>query len=79
MSLPTVPPEPAAQGAPPAPHSEPPPVDDRLLAAIALSSRLHGQIGTLCELDLTGVAPAPVFQAVDDPAAAPGGPDDAAL
>ncbi|MFF2624297.1 hypothetical protein ACFVUN_00820 [Kitasatospora griseola] len=79
MSLPTVQPEPAAQGAPPAPHSGPPPVDDRFLAAVALSSRLHAQIGTLGELDLTGVAPAPVFHAVDDPAAAPGGSDDAAL
>ncbi|PJN29561.1 hypothetical protein [Kitasatospora sp. CB02891] len=79
MSLPTVPPEPAAQGAPPAPHPDPPPVDDRLLAAIELSSRLHGQIGALGELDLIGVAPAPVFHAVDDPAAAPGGSDDAAL
>ncbi|KIQ65384.1 hypothetical protein TR51_15860 [Kitasatospora griseola] len=79
MSLPTVPPEPAAPWTPPAPHSDPLPAADRLPAAVALSSRLHGRIGTLCELDLTGVAPAPVFHAVDDPAAAPGGPDDAAL
>ncbi|MFJ1792314.1 hypothetical protein [Kitasatospora griseola] len=79
MSLPTVPPEPAAPSALHALHPDPPPVSDRLLAAIELSSRLHLDIGTLCELDLTGVAPAPVFHAVDDFTAAPGGSDDAAV
>ncbi|MFJ8443135.1 hypothetical protein [Kitasatospora griseola] len=79
MSLPTVPPEPAAQLALHALQSDPPPVSDRLLAAVELSGRLHLDIGTLRELDLTGVAPAPVFHAVDDATAAPGGSDDAAL
>jgi hypothetical protein len=79
VSLPTISPEPAAQWALRALHSDSSPVDHRFLAAVALSGRLHAHIGTLRELDLTGVAPASVFRAADDFMATPRGSDDAAL
>ncbi|WP_199931147.1 hypothetical protein [Streptomyces sp. CB02923] len=79
MSVPDNPLMPAAIGASRAPHSGSPLTSDRHLEKMAFAARLRGLIATLRELDLTSVAPAPVFRAVDGIPVAAEGTSDAAL
>lgn len=79
MSVPTISPEHLARWALYGLHAGPPQADDRILRAVALAGRIHQSIGTLRELDLTGIAPASVFRTTDSVETALREPSDATL
>lgn len=79
MSLPTTPREPATRRAPYGLRADARPEDRRSAEAAALADRIHRDIGALHGLDLTGLAPAPVFRVTDHVATAPRESADAAL
>lgn len=66
MPLPAISPELASQWVLCGLYADLQPMGNRLLQAAALAGHIHLRVGELRRLDLTGIAPAPVFRATDN-------------